>query len=719
MTQQQARSDFSKNLDRHIKASRFAAIAWLVLSLPWLAYFTFAQDYTRLGILGFSVANQVFALALFRIGRHYAARVYWLSVQIATFLVGGYYLGGASEADLLFLFVLGLPFLFFCWRNERTTLIVFETLVLLGSIATFSFDWLDLHTQWFSYPATRHLNASPELYNFSLKLTVAVLLISEIAYFVRITQLATDAADDALQQSDEAARAKGEFLANMSHEIRTPMNGLVGMIEVLETTDLTDQQTRVIGTIRNSAFSLLRIVDDILDASKVEAGKLTLEETKTELRPLVEGVAQTLQTTSDQMGVHIRMLIDPELPDWIMTDPGRLRQILLNLLSNGVKYSSKQLTDRQGEVQMLAEMGPDDTLRFHFKDNGIGMSRDFLNKLFDPFTQAEASSHRIVGGTGLGLAITRSLIDMMGGSIAIDSAQNKGTEVTLDLPLAPVDGPSSMPDLSGLEVVCFDLLDEAARDGMKRLVSKAGAHISFVRNVEDMMRLDGAVTDKPIVLLPTSSDAQSKSLQTAVTAQVPNAKFVRFSSSRTARYGLLSGSCYLIQIFPMMTSELLQAIAVLAGRARGSDSPLGESAAHGGLAAPETETGLGDAKNVMILVAEDNEINQIVLSNQLDILGYPHDIAANGRDALTKWKSGLYDLVLTDCHMPLMDGFELTSAIRELETEQDASHTPIIAITANALAGEAEKCIDMGMDGYLAKPVELNELKKKLGQFAF
>ncbi|WP_212699510.1 ATP-binding protein [Thalassovita aquimarina] len=712
--QQQAGFDFSRSLDRHIKTSRFAAVAWLILTLPWIAYFTFTQDFERAGILAFSIVNQVFALILFRLGRHYVARVYWLAVQIATFFVGTYYLGRVGNTDLILLFLLGLPFLFFSWEKERHTLIVFEAIVLLAATLAFAFDWLDQNTSWFAYPAAPHTQTSPELLAFSLKLTIAILIISEIAYFVRVTQMATDAADRALRQSKQATRAKGEFLANMSHEIRTPMNGLVGMIEVLETTDLTDQQTRVVGTIRNSAFSLLRIIDDILDASKVDAGKLDLETSKVELRPLVEGAAQTLQTTSDQMGVHIRMLIDPDLPEWIATDPGRLRQILLNLLSNGVKYSSKELTDRQGEVKMLAEKGPGGNLRFSFCDNGIGMSQEFLAKLFDPFTQADVTSHRRVGGTGLGLVITRSLIELMGGTIDIVSSPGEGTSVTVDLPLEAVDGPSRMPDLSGLEAICFDLLDEAARSGMERLLSKAGAHVTFVRVVEDIARLDKAITQNPIVLLPTTNDARSRALQIAVTARAPNAKFVRFSSTRSARYGLQSENCYLIQIYPMMTSELLHAIAVLSGRSGNITKLLREGGVLNTSAIEETDTGLAEAKNLMILVAEDNEINQIVLSNQLEILGYPHDIASNGRDALQKWSSGLYDLVLTDCHMPLMDGFELTSEIRRLEAERNGPHTPIIAITANALAGEAEKCIGMGMDGYLAKPVEISALRDKL-----
>ena len=712
MAQPQASRESHRQLDRRIRASRFAVTAMLIASFPWLAYFTYLQDFERLSIVLMGMAGPVVGLILFWTGRHYLARVLTLAALVISFAIAACYFGGSGSPDLLFVVLLALPFVFFSRRYEWFMLTASVALTFGTAVFIFASDLLGLRDLFFSSPP-RPLEA-PELHSFGLKLTVAILITLEIGYFAWITEQATVASERALQNSDAAVRAKGAFLANMSHEIRTPMNGMMGMIEVLETTDLNARQTRVVGTIRNSASALLRIINDILDASKIEAGKLDVENAKVELRPLVEGIAQTMQTTADEADVRIRLLIDPDLPEWIMMDSGRLRQVLLNLLSNGVKYSSKRLTGRQGEVQVLAEQRPEGTLRFCITDNGVGMDPDFMARLFEPFLQAEASASRLVGGTGLGLVITRSLIELMRGHISVDSTPDRGTIVTVDLPLDPVKGPSRMPDLSGLDVICFDLLDQAARDGMERLLTKAGARVRFVRVVEDLARPDERGPAAPIILMPTTSDAQSLALRTAATAQIPDAKFVRFSSSRSARYGLQDPDCYLIQIFPMMTSELLQAIAVLGGRAGEPAHDIVVSGNSADRADGHPSPGLDDAKNHMILVAEDNEINQIVLSNQLGILGYPHEIAADGRAALEKWQSGHFDLILTDCHMPLMDGFELTAEIRRLESEREGAHTPIIAVTANVLEGEAEKCVNSGMDGYLAKPVNLGALKDKL-----
>ncbi|MDX1782163.1 MAG: histidine kinase dimerization/phospho-acceptor domain-containing protein, partial [Thalassovita sp.] len=352
--------------------------ALLIVSLPWLAYFTYAQDLERVTLVLICMAGQVIGLTLFWVGRHYLARIFSLAALVATFTVAACYLGGAGSPDLLFVVLLGLPFLFFSRRNEWFTLIAFVALTFGTAVFAFAFDLLDLRALFLSSPPPP-LDA-PELHSFGLKLTVAILVALEIGYFAWITEQATVASERALQKSDAAVRAKGAFLANMSHEIRTPMNGMMGMIDVLETMHLNDRQARVIGTIRNSASALLRIINDILDASKIDAGKLDVENAKVELRPLVEGVAQTMQTTADDADVRIRLLTDPDLPEWIMMDSGRLRQVLLNLLSNGVKYSSKRLTGRQGEVQVLAEQGPEGTLRFCITDNGVGMDPDFMDR---------------------------------------------------------------------------------------------------------------------------------------------------------------------------------------------------------------------------------------------------------------------------------------------------------------------------------------------------
>ncbi len=509
---------------------------------------------------------------------------------------------------------------------------------------------------------------------------------------------------EARDKAEAATRAKSAFLATISHEIRTPINAIVGMAGLLAETSLDRHQKEFVETIRGSGETLLALIADILDFSKIEAGRLELDSVEFEPRAILEQTAELLAGAAFSKGVEIVLSLHPSLPARLCGDPGRLRQVLVNLVGNAVKFTSA------GHVLLRAEprgRAGQDTLFVEVSDTGIGIARETLPRIFEPFVQADSSTTRRFGGTGLGLAIAKQIVDCMGGYIGAESVLGLGSQFRFEVPTT-VAAPAAAPPftLSGSSALLVEDND-AARQTIREQLEFLGCRVEEALSFDQACGLLKRSSPTFAVVDFELPNAGGYELCAALNSSPPGYPPIILMATRENRVSLaetLPPGVQAVIAKPIRPAALRDAVA----RALGLEHP--RKPAH----APAEPTHL-PARPARILLAEDNLVNQRVATLMLQKLGYDVDVASDGVAAIESWKRGHYPIVLMDCQMPELDGLEATRRIRQLE--KPGHHSVIIALTANAQREDRERCELAGMDDYMIKPVRSELLKAKLDRW--